>query len=204
VAEAAGRDPFSPPPPPAWDGGEAYTTLLRSFRRLQDLVGGSNPPADEMRAVTEGLDAIVARLEPWTCGEAELIAGRRADLPGRGHPLLPPFVFDEQTDRSERGRVTFTQYYLGGNGAAHGGALPLFFDDVLGRLSNANGRSIARTAYLHVNYRHITPVGRELDFEATVDREDGRKRYVTGRLFDSGTLIADAEGLFVELLPGQP
>jgi predicted thioesterase len=78
------------------------------------------------------------------------------------------------------------------------------FDDVLGRLANSVGGTIGRTASLKVNYRKITPIGVELQVEATVDRIEGRKRWVSARLLDQGTLIADAEGLFVELLPGQP
>lgn len=204
MADIGGRDPFRPPRPPTWDGGPEFGTLVESLRRVQDLVGGTNPPVERLRQARERLDELAELLEPFQCEEIDLIAGRRIDLPSRGHPLLPPFVFDEQDGQIERGRVRFTQFYLGGNGAAHGGTLPLFFDDVLGRLSNAGGRSIARTAYLHVNYRAVTPVDRELSFEATFDREEGRKRFVSGRLYDEDTLLADAEGLFVTLLPGQP
>jgi len=98
----------------------------------------------------------------------------------------------------------FRPFHLGGNGAAHGGTLPLLFDDVLGRLANSVGGGIGRTAYLTVNYRKITPIGVELQVDGTVDRVEGRKRWVSARLHDGGTMIADAEGLFVELLPGQP
>ena len=81
--------------------------------------------------------------------------------------------------------------------------MPLLFDDVLGRLSNSSGGPPARTAYLHVNFRRITPIGPELQVEATFDREEGRKRYLSGRLTKDGVLLADAEGLFVVLEPGQ-
>ncbi len=115
-----------------------------------------------------------------------------------------PAIIEEETEACVRGRVTFRRFHLGGNGAAHGGTLPLFFDDVLGRLSNGVDRRVARTAYLHTNYRRITRVGVELHFEATVDRIEGRKRWASGRLFEGDQLVADAEGLFVELRPGQP
>jgi len=88
-------------------------------------------------------------------------------------------------------------------GAAHGGVLALIFDEILGRLANP-GRTRSRTAYLHVNYRNITPIGPELRVEAHVDRVAGRKRYLTGAIYRDGTLTAAAEGLFVELKPGQP
>ncbi|MHB1711905.1 MAG: PaaI family thioesterase [Acidimicrobiales bacterium] len=80
----------------------------------------------------------------------------------------------------------------------------MLFDDVLGRLANSVGGGIGRTAYLKVNYRKITPIGVELQVEGSVDQVEGRKRWVSARLLDGDTLIADAEGLFVELLPGQP
>jgi hypothetical protein len=37
-----------------------------------------------------------------------------------------------------------------------------------------------------------------------VDRVEGRKRFLTGAIHHGDTLTADATGLFVELLPGQP
>lgn len=77
------------------------------------------------------------------------------------------------------------------------------FDEVLGRLSNAGGRPMARTAYPHVNFRAITPIDVALRVEARFDREEGRKRYLTGAHYDSATLTADAEALFLTLLPGQ-
>jgi hypothetical protein len=71
-------------------------------------------------------------------------------------------------------------------------------------LSNAGGRPIARTASLRVEYRHVTPIGLELDIAAQFDFEEGRKRWLSGRLTDGHTLCAEATGLFVVLKPGQP
>ena len=71
-------------------------------------------------------------------------------------------------------------------------------------MSNSAGRPRARTAHLEVNYRKITPIGPELTVEASVDGEEGRKRYASGRLLHGEELLADASGIFVRLLPGQP
>jgi acyl-coenzyme A thioesterase PaaI-like protein len=120
-------------------------------------------------------------------------------------PVLPPYIIDTETDVKITGRVTFPRFYLGGNGAAHGGAHTLLFDDVLGRVMNHHRPGVSRTARLTVNYRRITPIDVELAFDVTVDRIDGRKRFGSGRLHDpAGQLVADAEALFLELLPGQP
>ena len=43
-----------------------------------------------------------------------------------------------------------------------------------------------------------------LRIEATVDSESGRKRFGSVRLFNGDVLVADGEGLFIELLPGMP
>jgi acyl-coenzyme A thioesterase PaaI-like protein len=185
-------------------GGAAYGPFLEVFRTLQDRVAAANAPTSAWEDLTGELSNLIDRLEPFAAGEHEQPAGTRLDLPGRGHPFLLPFVPEESTDTQVTGRVVFRRFHLGGNGAAHGGAVPLLFDEILGRLSNARGGRVARTAYLTVNYRQITPIGVELRLEATVDREEGRKRWVIGRLYDGDTVVADAEGLFVVLQPGQP
>ncbi len=65
------------------------------------------------------------------------------------------------------------------------------------------GGSVRRTAYLHVNYRKIVPIEKELQVEAGgVVRTEGRKVFVDVRLCDGDDLLADGEGLFVALKPG--
>jgi acyl-coenzyme A thioesterase PaaI-like protein len=113
-------------------------------------------------------------------------------------------VVEEGDAQQVRGTVTFGRYFLGGNGAVHGGAIPLLFDEVLGRLANTGDRPRARTAYLHVDFRSITPVGAKLDVRGWFVSEAGRKRLLRGELRHGDTLCAEAEGLFVQLKPGQP
>jgi acyl-coenzyme A thioesterase PaaI-like protein len=185
-------------------GGPAYARFLESFRDLQDTVAAANPPEDVWETARQVCLDLIGELKPWWAPERGQPSGTRIHLPGRGDPFLLPFVPLESTDTFIRGRVVFRRLHLGGGGAAHGGTLPLLFDEVLGRLSNSGDRPTARTAYLKVNYRHITPLNTELDVEARLDRQDGRKRWITGRLSQGETLLADAEGLFVQLRPGQP
>jgi acyl-coenzyme A thioesterase PaaI-like protein len=185
-------------------GGVEYHQLLAAHRALQDLVSGTTPPPEVALRVTAALQQASALLEPHRASEAERWDGWHHELPGRGLPLLPPYVIDDSGTDSLRGRVTFTRHHLGGNGAAHGGSQPLLFDDVFGRIANHGFDGVARTAYLKVNYRRITPLDTELVFEASRDRVEGRKRWVTGRLFNGeGEIACDAEGLFLHLLPGQ-
>lgn len=196
-------DPFHRHGPTGWDGGEGWADYVAAVREVQDLCAGTSPPAEVIEQATRRLDELADLLRPWQRPEGELIAGRRHDLPGRGNPFFPPFVVDEQDRDAVRGRVTFSDHHLGGNAAAHGGALSLMFDEVLGWLANSAGRPIARTAYLHIDYRSVAPLGVELTFEARVDREEGRKVFASAVLRDGDTLVAEIECLFVTLRPGQ-
>ena len=185
-------------------GGAAYRELLDALRTLQDRVaGGAPPPAVASKLATVLRDAADA-LGPHQVDEARRWDGWHPELPGRGLPVLPPYVVDGTDGASLHGRVTFSRFHLGGNGAAHGGTQPLLFDDVFGRIANHGEPGVARTAYLHVNYRSVTPLDEELRFVAARDRLEGRKRWVTGRIERTdGTVCCDAEALFLQLLPGQ-
>jgi len=197
-------DPWRNRVPVADRGGTGYADLITSTRSYLDALAAANMSSEDAGAMAEQLRLLTQRLQQNAVDEDAAPIGTRLDLPGRGHPLLLPFVADEWGASAVRGRVVFGRFHLGGNGAAHGGTLPLLFDEVMGRLNSGGGRTVGRTAYLHVNYRHITPIERELHLEVTLDRVEGRKRFVSGRLRDGGTIVADAEGLFIELRPGQP
>lgn len=181
----------------------SYLGMIDALRVLQDRITGAAPSAELAAEVSRTLTDLAVRLDEYAVDEPDQIADQ-VEVPGRAQALVPVVHLDEQDERHAAGRVTFGRFYLGRNGAAHGGAIPLVFDDVLGRLSGAGGRPPSRTAYLRVNYRAITPVGRELQVTARFDREEGRKRFLSGELRDGGTLCADVEGLFVGLRPGQP
>ncbi|MGI8445892.1 MAG: hotdog domain-containing protein [Streptosporangiaceae bacterium] len=181
----------------------SFPGMIDTLRVLQNRITCSVPSEQLAAEVSRMLTDLAIQLGPYAVDEQEQIAGRM-DLPGRGQAMVPVIYLDEQDDQHAIGRVTFGRFYLGGNGAAHGGAIPLVFDDVMGRLANTGGRLPSRTAYLHVNYRSIAPIERELQLTARFDREEGRKRFLSGELRDGSTLCADVEGLFVALRPGQP
>jgi acyl-coenzyme A thioesterase PaaI-like protein len=99
----------------------------------------------------------------------------------------------------------FSRFHVGGNMAVHGGILPLLFDHTFGMIAHAAGRPISRTAFLHVDYRKITPIDVPLLVRGRVTSAEGRKAFVSAELVDaSETLLAEANGLMIRLLPGQP
>ena len=190
-----------------------YADLHTAHRLLNDrLAGAAALPADVEKEVVSRLDELNALLAGHAAHrEHDRVDGMHPELPGRGHPLLPPFVVDEDppgadaTTGTLRGRVTFSRFHLGGGAAVHGGVQPLLFDDVLGRVANQSKPFVARTAYLKVDYRRVTLLDVELFWVAQLERIEGRKRFTTGRLTDADdTVLVEAQALFVELLPGQP
>ncbi|WP_228765140.1 PaaI family thioesterase [Aeromicrobium sp. S22] len=180
-----------------------YASMIDSLRSFLDRVAGARPTAEESAEVAATLDRLSAGLADRQVSERERLFARLS-VQGRGQSLTPQLFIDEQDAQSVTGHVTFRPYFVGGNGAAHGGTIPLLFDAALGRLANAGGRRASRTAYLTVNFRSIARIGNRLTLTARHVREDGRKRVISGELRDGDLLVADAEGLFVELRPGQP
>jgi hypothetical protein len=195
-------------------GGDAYGDLLEETRWLLDAVAAANAPGEVVRAVTASVRDARRQLAPFAAEEHLAPAGNRPDLPGRGHPLIPPVVTSDADDRvsaevlrsggisAVTGVVELSRHHLGGGGAAHGGVIPLLFDDVLGHLAAEQG-PMSRTAYLHVDFRAPTPLGVPLQVHACVASREGRKILVRGSLLHGTTMLAEAEGLFVTLRPGQ-
>ena len=112
-------------------------------------------------------------------------AGRAPHLPGLGHPLVPPWTLAEYGPDGVTMHGHFSRFHVGGNNAVHGGVIPLFFDWHFGMIVSAADRPISRTAYLHVDYRKVTPIDEPLVSHGRIDdrraeglphRDDDRRR----------------------------
>jgi acyl-coenzyme A thioesterase PaaI-like protein len=185
-------------------GGAEYGDMIAALRDFLDDVAAAAPDTATTVALTRDLVDWADRLSEAAVPERKQIFARRLDLPGRGQTMSPNFIPTAGDDERVEGTVTFGRYFLGGGGAVHGGAIPLLFDEVLGRLASSGDRAPARTAYLHTDFRSITPVGEELAVRARFVSEQGRKRLLRAELTHGHTLCAEAEGLFIELRPDQP
>jgi acyl-coenzyme A thioesterase PaaI-like protein len=204
--ESWADDPRSDfPEPTATDASPSFGPFVAAMRTLQDLAVSVDAPEEVLADAVERADAMIGLLEPHRAAEGEPPAGRVWELPGRGSLLLPPFAVDKFDAEGVRARGVLRRYHLGGNSAAHGGVLPLIFDDNFGMVVYAARRPISRTGYLHIDYRHVTPLDTPLIVSGSVTRVEGRKTYVKSTLtLDDGTLLAESEGLMIALLPGQP
>ena len=197
------------PPEPTTKGGPDYGRFIAAVRKVQDHARAADAPDEVITEAADLLEKVSALLSPFDADEWASPSGRRMDLPGRGNILTIPIKAQKvpvagSADRVQ-GWARFARFHLGRNGAVHGGAVAMLFDSLLGLASSVlTGDPYQRTAYLKINYRHIVPVERELQFDAGVDRVEGRKIFVSGRLSDGDTLLTEADALFVRLKPGQP
>ena len=193
------------PPEPTTKGGPDYGRFIDAVRKLQDHARAVDAPDEVITEAADTLEKLSALLSPYNADEWESPSGRRMDLPVRGNILTVPISSRKTDDGRIQGTARFARFHLGRNGAVHGGSLGMLFDTVLGMTGSVlTGNPRQRTAYLTINYRNIVPIEKDLQFDAGVDRVDGRKVFVSGRLTDGDTLLSDADALFVRLKPGQP
>ncbi|OBJ51813.1 PaaI family thioesterase [Mycobacterium sp. 1423905.2] len=179
--------------------------FAEALRRLQDLTVSTNPDAATWAAATEHIENACAMLESHQAPEIEVPAGRVLELPGLGHPLMPPWTMADADADGVTMRGHFTRSHVGGNHAVHGGMIPLFYDWLFGMVVTTAGIRPTRTAYLHVDYRKITPIDEPLTARGRISRTEGRKVFITATMnSDDGALLTEATGLMVRLLPHQP
>lgn len=179
--------------------------FVAAMRRLQDLTVSTNPEGSLWTTAAQHVENACALLDGHQVPEGAAPAGRVLELPGLGHPLLPPWTLSE----SEGDGVTmvghFTKSHVGGNNAVHGGMIPLLYDWLIGMTVSTAGFRPTRTAFLHVDYRSITPIDEPLTARCHITDVDGRKIFVSASMTAAdGTLLNEADGLMVRLLPHQP
>lgn len=179
--------------------------FMAAMRRLQDVAVSAGPDDASWDDTAQLLEDACARLERHRAPAGIAPAGRATDLPGNGHPLMPPWQVEQSGPDAVTMRGHFSRFHVGGNDAVHGGVLPLFYDWHFGMVVSAAGRPDSRTAYLHVDYRRITPTDQPLSARAWIDSVDGRKLFVRAAMSDSeGNVLSEANGLMIKLLPHQP
>jgi acyl-coenzyme A thioesterase PaaI-like protein len=179
--------------------------FVAAVRRLQDLTISTKPESSMWSAAAEHVEDACALLDGHQVPEGVAPGGRVIELPGLGHPLLPPWMVSESGPDGVTMDGHFTRSHVGGNNAVHGGMIPLFYDWLFGMVVSTAGCPPTRTAFLHVDYRNITPIDEPLTAEGRITQVDGRKVFVAASMTAAdGTLLSEANGLMVRLLPHQP
>ncbi len=185
------------------DEPPGFGRFVALIRRAQDLAVAADAP--DWNAAADRVEELIAYLAPHEKPGGLAPAGRVASLPGAGSALMPPWQIRDFNSEIVEVAVQFSRYHVGGNNAVHGGVVAMMFDVMCGIIIHAVGRPISRTAFLHVDYRNITPIDVPLTMRGWASEIEGRKTFVNAELTDSeGTVLAEANGLMVRLLPGQP
>ncbi|MFV0526962.1 MAG: PaaI family thioesterase [Acidimicrobiales bacterium] len=120
---------------------------------------------------------------------------------GRANPLAPPIDIRLEIEGEHPvvvGTVTFGSAYEGPPGSVHGGLVAAAFDEVMGAAQALSGQP-GMTGTLTVVYRSPTPLRVPLRFEARLDKVEGRKLFVAGRVTAGETLCAEATGVFISV-----
>lgn len=185
--------------------------LAAAIRRLTAAAVSLDAPreviADATAAVTRVADALEAHVPtphpPRYTGSSS--ASEVEDyfpfdpIVGRLSPLAPPIRIALEGERAV-GVVTFGVPYEGPPGCVHGGMIAATFDQVF-NVANLMRGVAGPTRKLEVRYLKPTPLGRELRFEAWVERVEGREVHTHGRIVCGDRTTVEAEGTFVQLSP---
>lgn len=186
----------------------AYDELTDAVRELLDATVRSRVGAADVKAMAAQVRSVSAGLltdaHPGPVGRVERAykwGGNPANpVDGRRNAMAPPLTV-QRDEENQRVSATFNlgAPYEGPPDHIHGGISALLLDQVMGMVPSFALKPRA-TAYLNVSYRRPTPLMTELGVEAWLDRVEGRKVFIKGRIFDTdGRTTVDAEGLFIVL-----
>lgn len=181
----------------------AYRDMLTAVRKFQDAVVQANPSQEQLTQMTTSLNEVRSMLETQSVPEHQRWYGRGRGGSDKLQVLTPQLAIDYLDEERMEAHTVAGEFYIGMNSAMHGGVVAAIFDALLGRMSVGKQRLVSRTAYLTTHYRAITPLNQRLDLAAKVESIQGRKRFISGQLWHGDTLCAEADALFVEMLPGQ-
>jgi hypothetical protein len=162
-------------------------------RLTADLAAG----AGTKRRPRQGPDATGASIEYFPT----------SPVAGILNPVAAPVMLDvvDGTDGGPpeiRGSAWFDYPYEGPPGCVHGGVIAAVFDEILGAATIVAG-SPGMTGTLTVRYRKPTPLRSDIRVEARFLDQSGRKIRTRAAMYHGDVLTAEAEGLFIQVIPRQ-
>jgi acyl-coenzyme A thioesterase PaaI-like protein len=210
---AAGQAVTRPRHPPGDRGAmdDARFAVAAQLRRMTTALVGRPIPDGELRRAADALAAVAgrleeaagpgprARLEPDPAGHPQDFFPTSPVI-GFANPLSPPVEVEVADGGGLRGTAWFDYQYEGPPTCVHGGVIAMVFDELLGAANIAAGCP-AMTGTLTVRYRKPTPLRTHLRLEARTTGRQGRKITTWGGIYGDEELLAEAEGIFIELGP---
>lgn len=190
---------------PAWArgnvhrGGPLFGELIEKLRGVMDAARFIDPSEETTRELIAELARVDDTMRSLAVPLDDAAADSRKDLPARGNPSLPPFTVVALGPEGVEAEAVFRPFHMG-RGAAHGGNVSLLFDELAGYATMERVTDgFARTAFLKVDYRSLTPIDRPLRARVWVDRMEGRKMFVRGTLHEGERLCAEMDALFLQV-----
>jgi acyl-coenzyme A thioesterase PaaI-like protein len=200
----------APRPDGGSGGDDERFALADQLRRVTSAMVGlpiTEPDiaaaAAAVRAVADELERVAGpgrrmRAQPDPAGHPQEFFPTSPVI-GFANPVAPPVVV-EAVDGELRGTAYFDYQYEGPPTCVHGGVIAMVFDEMLGA-ANIMAGSPGMTGTLTIRYRKPTPLRTPLRLEARFMGREGRKITTYGAIFHGDVLTAEAEGLFIELVP---
>jgi acyl-coenzyme A thioesterase PaaI-like protein len=200
----------APPPPGAPAAEDPRFELAAALRRITSAMVGVPLTDEDVRAATSRVAALADDLER-AAGPGRRLRARpdpaghpqeffpTSPVIGYANPIAPP-VEVEAVDGELRGTAFFDYPYEGPPTCVHGGVLAMVFDELLGAANIVAGCP-GMTGTLTIRYRKPTPLRTPLRLEARLVGRDGRKIRTTGAIYHGDLMTAEAEGIFIELVP---
>ena len=196
------------------DDHDTRRELLRLAGALRGLVESSvalTAPLPVLAELADQAEALAARAagfagtRPFPRYSAPVDGDLNTILPwgvisGPYNPLAAPVSMSRDGDKAI-GTARFGLAYEGPPGGVHGGVVASVWDQVLAFACMLRGTP-GHTATFATHFRAITPLHQELRFEAWVERSDGRRVYAKGRCHAEGTLVSEADGVFIRFRDG--
>jgi hypothetical protein len=185
---------------------------------LINLTVSGMPTDDALVAAAETVERLVADLsaeagtvrrtrQPPDAGRPTVEYFPTSPVAGILNPVAPPLVL-EVVDGADggppeiHGSAWFDYSYEGPPNCVHGGVIAAAFDEILGAANIVAG-SPGMTGTLTVRYRQPTPLRSDIRLEARFLEQSGRKIRTWGGMYHGDVMTAEAEGLFIEVIPSR-
>jgi hypothetical protein len=183
-----------------------YGPLTDVVRDLIDATIHTEAGQDTIGTARAAIQAVTETLRPPQRDESRVVYHAVDGRPtvwsnaviGLRNPIAPPLSIQHDGDGTRWwSEFSLNAAYEGPPGLVHGGVCALVLDHVLGEAASEGLTKPVLTGTITVRYLRGTPLGR-FRAEASVERTEGVKTFVSGHLSDSEGITAEAEGIFVQ------
>lgn len=181
--------------------------LVDAARRLDEQIllidagGATEEEMQEVLTAVESASGCADKIATHREGGLNRATGwegaltERSPISGRSNPVAAPLtlVFGNEVTTAH---ASYSRSHEGPIDHVHGGVILGAFDELLGIAQAMSGQS-GYTGTLTVKMRRPTPLHTRIDYEAGIDRVEGRKVFVWGRSLLDGEVLCEAEGIFI-------